>query len=207
MKAYKITISGDYRSDNREVVDFDNVVGYVPVTDDDLVYQCVRHRYAEMWIRNDERYTRRFRTIRVCEIVSQEEVDYDFSYVGKDVREMSYSELQDLATAKQLSRIPAFRKSGLLTARKVAYGELMEKMKGKKLDLNDETFSLSDMPPLVVDGSVDNVRKMKPSISDIIDQQTNLTVERLKEILDEKGIAYHHRAGFDKLYELAFGEQ
>lgn len=117
MQALKITISGSYNTANRNVVDFENVSGTIPFVSEAKASQCVRNRYAFEWVRNARAITKDGETEKIIykERIGQmrqvfideiEPVDYHFSYVGTDIKKMTYDELTDLATAKDLIAIP-----------------------------------------------------------------------------------------------------
>lgn len=111
MKALKATISGSYVGADREIFDFSNLSGTLPYQAEDIATMHIRGRYALMWITKSEAHKARVMSIRECYIDELVEVDAKFSFVGKNIQEMTREELQDLATAKDLRGIPLFRTS------------------------------------------------------------------------------------------------
>lgn len=240
MKALKVTISGSYKTSQGEIVDFEDVSGVVPFVEEEYAAMHVRGRYVAVWVKSavkkdgEKLYTDRIEHVRQVFIDDMEEVEHDFTYVGKNIKEMTYEELQDLATAKDLRYIPLPKsQSGLdvREARMRAYLAYSEKVVNNFIDVKDpppaycdETknpdgsssfaLNLSKMPALVVDGEVRVEISSKITNDEIIQQEQdnamgkpkeNLTLEDLKDIADKKNIKYHWNIGFDKLYAMLYG--
>ena len=104
--AYKVTLSGTYRNGANESVDFQEVTGFIPLVDEDMAQAMCVKRYAKVFITQDKRYKDRVTRTRSVYVDSMEPCYHEFSYVGKDIKQMTYEELQDLATAKDLRSIP-----------------------------------------------------------------------------------------------------
>jgi len=58
-KALKVTISGSYRTADREVIDFSGIEGVIPFTTQELAEMHIRKRYARMWIMKDSKFKQR----------------------------------------------------------------------------------------------------------------------------------------------------
>jgi hypothetical protein len=219
-KALKITISGSYRSADQEVFDFNKVTGYIPYQDEDIAFMHVKDRYAAMWITGDERFKNRVYSLREVFIDSMEEVEHEFSYIGKDIREMSIEDLQDVATAYDLREVPLWRKGSVRQAQNVAYAEYGTKVQGRKGLDHRKGLNVSKLPPIVIDAGVrrDNTKKFTNEQIIAAAQGTEdagkeegvegaeetLTLDDLKKIADNQGIKYHPGIGFDALYKKVY---
>lgn len=163
-KTLRVTVSGSYRGSNKNTESFDSVTGVIPRLDPDKVDQMVIRRYALVWVQNakkkDEagnlvpRYSgfQKMRTVYIDSIddtlmpefdkdgkaipgkFTDEPDMRDLSYVGKSIMDMNFEELQDLASANDLSGIPLYRNGGLTEARRKAFSEYAIKI----LDLFEE---------------------------------------------------------------------
>jgi hypothetical protein len=150
MKAYKVKISGSYRTSEKDVIDFSDIEGVVPFNEKDVVLMCVRRRYAPMWITLSSKYSKRVASIRECYIDSMEEIESDFSFVGKNILDMNDEELQDLATVKDLREIPLYRKASISFARIIAYGTYSINVIGDYVDYKSQEFATGQKQPIIV---------------------------------------------------------
>jgi hypothetical protein len=225
VKALKIKISGSYNSRN-DTYDFEGVEGIVPFTTEELALYHVRGRHAVIWLTEaknkdgEKLFKARIENMRQILVDNIEEVMVDqFSYVGKDPRDMDYKEIQDLALAKDLRLLPLPKElSGvsLREMREKAYLEYMKKVKNTFINVDAPDYSYDKLPKISVDQDVRVDDTKKFTNEEIIDVQMgnksvsemtgDLTLNDLKQIADEKGIKYHHFAGFDKLHAQIFGE-
>jgi len=238
MKALQVTVSGSYKTSNDQIVDFEDIKGFIPFVDDEHAKMHVRSRYASEWVREAKKpngdlvFPKRIDMMRQVFIDDMKECEHDFSFVGKDIKKMTYEELQDLATAKDLRTIPLPKKisgADLRDMRTKAYLDYSKSVVGVVIDVNEPlpqyavetngrlTFDFAKVPPLVVEGSeprVDATKKL--SNEDVLDQEqkpmrddetpkTSLSLEELKKIADQKGISYHWKIGKEKLYDQIFG--
>lgn len=207
-KHLQVTISGAYNNSKRELVDFDNVVGIIPFVDEDLAKMHVRGRYASMWIKaalnqktKESRYPDRIDQVQLVYIDKIEEVDTDdLPYIGKDVKEMDYEDLQDLATAFDLRRIPLHKGASLREMRALAYVEYAMQVLGRSdLDVNDEAFNFAELPELVV-GKAGKRRDQTKKVtneeviegeeknSSTASPETTMTLEDLEQLAKDKKI-------------------
>ncbi len=219
-KALKVTISGSYRSADKEVFDFNKVTGIIPYQDEDIAFMHIKDRYAAMWISNDERFKHRVYSMREVFIDSMEEVDHEFSYIGKDIREMNIEELQDLATAQDLREIPLWRKGSVRHAQNVAYAEYGTKVLNRKGLDHRKGLNVAKLPPIIITEGVRRDKTKKFTNEQVIAgfQQTEdagtedgvegadgaLTLDDLKEIAESQGIKFHPGIGFDTLYKKVY---
>jgi len=219
-KALKIVISGSYRSAEHKVVDFTSVAGVIPFCDEDVAFMHLKSRYAPIWITSDTRYQKdRVYSVREVYVDSMEEVEHEFSYVGKDIKLMTAEELQDLATAKDLREIPLWRKGSVRHAQNIAYAQYSKLVLGKKIDHRKEGFNVAKLPPIIVGGEIrrDTTKKITneeylsrsetknvdsdDDFEDELVDETALTLADLKEIANRKGIKFHPTIGRDALYD------
>lgn len=224
MKALKVTISGSYRTAKGDIIDFEDVKGSIPKVDEDLAIMHVRSRYAVMWINEsknkdgDKLYPQRVDAIRQVFVDDIKEANSNFSYIGKDIKEMSYRELQDLATAKDLRKVQLPKElSGisLREMRQAAYVAYSENVLKEEIDVNAEGFNYMKLPALVIDGGVCRDASNTFTNDEIIDQEQknkdtgsskeNYTLKDLKKMADNKNVPYHNSIGFDALYIKLFG--
>lgn len=212
IKAYKVTISGTYTNSKKEIVDFQDVVGVVPFCDYDHAEAMVRKRYALMWLMNDKRYPERVNRVREVFIDAMTETEAEFSFDGKDIKEMTYEELQDLATAKDLRAVPLYKKGGLQVARGMAYAEYSTKVLGIEVDPKKEGFNVAKLSPLKVDASSErSIQKQLTNDEIIAMEQKEKTTgkpqfsrEELEKLAKDKNIPFDPRISDDKLYAKIF---
>jgi hypothetical protein len=230
-RALKVTISGDYYNSKKEKVDFDKVVGVIPWCDEDkgLASMHVRGRYAIMWIKaakNDDgtpKYPERIDRIHQCFIDDVVETKASFSFVGKDIKELTQEELQDLATAKNITKVPlpnsGHSKRSMLELTYAAYCQFVLNKKLKP-EPHEAGFNFSKLPSLFLDasGRVDNTRKL--SNDEVIEaemrgKKVNLgeskassenafSLEELKQLAEETGVAYDDGITHADLYKALF---
>lgn len=211
----KVTISGSYTSGDHKIVDFSKVSGLIPFCDDDVAFMHIKDRYSYIWISNDDRYKERVNRVRETYIDNIEEVEGDLTYVGKNIADLSFEELQDLATAKGLNAIPLWRKGGLRHAQQVAYAEYSTKVLGEPKDHRVAGFNIAQEPPIIVDAQYRRDKTKKMSNDEYIARsqenaakapKTTMSMADLKEIADSKGIKYHVTVGYDTLYKRVYPE-
>lgn len=211
MKLLKAVISGSYRTTDNEVVDFDDLSGAIPHTHEDVAIMHLQGRYAVQWIRQAKKtdgsalYPLRVESIRQVFVDSLTEAEGDLTYVGKDIREMSQPELQDLATAKDLRSIPLpveLSGASLREMRAAAYRAYAE------LDENEvNTDNLSRLPPLVVDAAVRRDSRRTESLDDVLSREVEtrpidepeMSLADLKAEARRRGIPFHPNIGADTL--------
>lgn len=184
----KATISGSFKASDGEIESYDRVTGYLPPLHDDKAQQMITKRYASIWIgatpkRDREgnvldelKYKRvqRVREVFVDSIDDLEPEDENYgkqlSYIGKDIMEMNYEELQDLAAAKDLIAVPLYKKGSLVNARRIAFVEYANKVLGwtdpkidpktgkasgtQPLDWRQAGFNPNKYPQIIADGRI-----------------------------------------------------
>ena len=220
-KAWKVTISGGYKTDgaNKETVDYIGLEGIIPYVDEDIAKQNVIARYARMWIVNSPKYPKRPYSGRpVVYIDKMEEIEHDFSFLGKDIRQMDAFELQDLACAYDLRRVPLFQTTDLRTMQTVAYTDYNNMILGNFiLDDKEEGYNIMDYEPIVVDGKNIGIRLHDVSMIDPADignsldaqkppKKGSISIDDLKKIADKHSIKYNPNVSYNVLYEKIYGQ-
>lgn len=196
----KVTISGSYRTADRKIIDYSNLTGLVPDCEDDVLDSVVQNRYAKIWLEKDDKYKERVTGIRECYIDKVEDVDGTPSFIGRDIKEMSFEELQDLATVKGLRSIPLYKAGSLRDAQMKAYKIYSKAVLGYEVD--DETRFM-ELPAVIVDGKVRTDRTMPDSNEKVLEveqKRSALTLDDLKKIAKSKGITFHPNIKYDALY-------
>lgn len=212
MKALKVTISGSYKAHEDKIIDFSNVSGVIPYQEEEIASMHIRRRYAAMWITKDPKYKEHMELTRETFIDDMVECEADFSFVGKDIREMSFEELQDLATAKDLRLVPLYKKTSERQARMVAYADYSEHVLKEKVNYKEAGFNLMKQPPIIVNDSAWRKDTTKKFTNDeMLDQEaaqmagklpkTTLSREELEILAKQRNITFHGNISDEKLYE------
>ena len=218
----KVTVSGDYRTSGGKegnVVDFESVTGLMPDCDLDEngILSHVKVRYLGKWIKEDKRYTARFADARTTYIDKIEAVSGAPSCIGKNIKDLSWDELQDLAVLKNLLRIPLVHSTDLRAARETAYLQYAKHILMNDIDTKKESYNFLKLPAIIVthDGIVAAAEEQKSNEAMIASEQeasvvdtndTTFTLEELKKIAKERGVKYPPAIGQKKLYDLLFGK-
>lgn len=167
---YKVKLSGSYKSGN-DIIDYRNLEGYVPYVDYDLAQAMCRVRYARLWLTDNDAYPKRVDSVREVFIDQMKKVDVEkpFSFYGKDILELENNELQDLAVAYDLRRVPLFRDgyslretaiiayveyNNLILGRKYKFTDAQGKVTEDFLDEKKESFNIQDYPAIIIEGEV-----------------------------------------------------
>lgn len=192
MKAHKVSISGNYQAYDGDYVDFANLSGAIPCEEYSDVASLTSARYALMWLQKSKP-AKTIKRIRVVYLETHDEAEAEFSFLGKDIREMSFEELQDLAAFTGLRGIPLYKKMSLEEARRKAYGLYAKIILNKQIDTNDEDFKLVLAEPIIVGKSTPKV-----------DTTKEYTIEELKAIAKQRGLSVGPNIGYEKLYQKLF---
>lgn len=219
-KMLEFTISGSYKTAQKEIIDFENVKGTVPFQDEDVATMHVRSRFASRWIKETKNqdgepmYPERIQRVREVHIDNIKETTGNLSFVGKDIKELTFEEIQDLALAKDLRKVPLYKASDLRNSRVMAYIEYADKvLKQDPINHNEEGFNFAKLPPLVIDGIVRREREMKVTNEDIINAEmrsysepkSTLSFDDLKAIAKSKNIDIRGNLSYDTLYQRLYG--
>jgi len=238
-KTLKVTCSGSFKASDGDIESFDNLVGIIPALDEDKTQQMVIRRYAGIWIGQakktvngvltEEGKYKRVQKVRQVFIDSIEDNDEapkaELSYVGKNVLEMNFEELQDFAAANDLSAVPLYKASSLQHARRVAWSEAARKihgMIGPEFMWTNQAFKPNQHEPLIADGKIRRQTDKPADIEETIDRaqlelqgkakftvsdpsESKLSLAQLKALADDKKISYHPTIGYAQLYTKIYG--
>lgn len=241
----KVTISGSFRAGDKDIESYEGVKGIIPALDEDKANQMIIKRYARIWIGQatktvngaEEPKYKRVQKVREVFIDSIEENDENpdavLSYIGKNIMEMNFEELQDLASAKDLSAVPLYKTGSLTHARRVAFSEYAIKVLGydetepktkvKVYDFRATGFNPAKFPSIHADGEIRRSGEHVADIEETIDRErlalqgkapavvpdtskSRLNLDQLKAIADGKNIKYHASIGYDALYKKIYAK-
>jgi hypothetical protein len=220
MKALKITISGSYKTEgkSKERVDFMDMERIIPYVPEEFAAQQVRARYARMWLILDPKYKKRPSIGRPSVYIDKSEVieNHDFGFEGKDIRAMDVEELQDLACAFSLRRIPLFQEADLRRMRTIAYAEYNnEVLSNGKLDYNESGFNIMDYDPIIVKSAAVEVKKNPIEAlipkedgtlpdGSAVPKRGSVSIDELKEVAKELGVKFNPKVPYDVLYDKVY---
>lgn len=219
----EFTISGSYYNSKKEKIDFDKVVGKIPYCDEDngVGSMHVRGRFAAKWIKEavgeDGKPKYPDRIDKLCQVFVDDvsEVGGDLSYVGKNIKDLSLDEMQELAVAKDLRFIPlpqtGMSKRDMLVRTYVAYAD---KVLNKTIKYQEAGFNYAKLPAIVLDGELRQETSEKITNDEVIereqkdtstdDPKRRFTMEELKEVAQSKNVTYPRDITYEDLYTKLF---
>jgi hypothetical protein len=216
MKALKVTISGDYSKSDKDIIDFNNVSGIIPYCPESMILSVVRFRYATRWI-TEAGYKDKVSRVRTCYVDDFEETQHNFSFVGKDIKQMTYEELQDLAVNKSLRDIPLYKNSSLRETQLRAYVAYTERVLEKTcgyihndrfITNKEEGFNFAKLPELFVDANFIAPVINTETTDNIIKRESEgkpATLEALKIVARNRNIPISGNLSYDTLYKRVYG--
>lgn len=216
MKALKVTISGTYKDSANEIKEYEKLSGTIPFCDEGKAHQACINRYSKIWISNKHTMPKLIREVYLDSI---KEVDAEFSFIGKDIKEMNMVELQDLAVYLDL-KLPEYKKTSLRNSRLKALEIYLLKIKAVPQDKVALVMSnqFADLPKCVIGAKeVKKVNdKEEVDLSSELEKygvkmtnsekEQEYTLEDLRNIAKAKGINHHPNIGYDKLHAKVFAE-
>lgn len=224
-KTLKVTISGSYRSANRQIESFDGVVGLMPNLEEDKVNQMAIRRYARIWVSQEKnkdgdpkyKHISNIRQVFVDSVDDNEEKpNAVLSYVGKDIMEMNFEELQDLAAANDLNGVPLYKIGSLVTARRIAFSEYAIKVlqleeylptdKPQKFNLYDHRtsgFNPKKFEPVIADDKIRRQDEKKRSMEEGIEAEAQNVRKKGGKVVDDAPGTSGSRMTFDQLKAIA----
>ena len=224
----EFTISGCYYDSKKETIDFEGVKIKIPACDEEngIGSMHVRSRYAAKAIKQavdkngDPKYPKRIEKIRQVFIDDVVKTKGRLSFVGKDIKELSIDEMQDLATSKDLRFVPTpqsgMSKRDMLIRTYVAYAD---KVLMKTIKWQEDTFNFAKLPSIILDATSRSEDSGKISNEEMINMENNgkatnygqrdnpedrFTLEELKTIAESKNIRYSDDVEFKELYGTLF---
>lgn len=217
-KLVKVKVSGSFRNGNNEIIDFSDLEGVVPSTDEARVNMHVQSRYLPMWISSSKEIKDRPKRIRqvFIDYVSSE-FDGKLSCVGKNIKELSFEEIQDLATLKDLRAIPLYKNGSLRDSRIKALYEYSKEILGEELK---KDIKLDDLPNIIVadgakyyergninnDVSIALEARKSGMTAELPKQEDFISFEELKVMAKSNGVTFHPNISYEKLKERVLGE-
>lgn len=218
-KFYEFTCSGSYYNSGKEVIDYEGVKVLVPKTAlEEVAVMHMQSRYLPNALKADTRYKERVHKIRQIHVDDMKEVDGELSYVGKNIKELSDAELQDLATVMDLRRIPLpVRQSGqsLRDMRVTAYMVFAEKILGNDMKREDVEKDFAKLPPVILTlaGRTESTEKI--TNEEIIEKEQStkateddprkrFTLAELKALAKTKGVTYDGSQADDVLFDALY---
>lgn len=212
-KAYAVDISGSYFNSKGEVIDY-VTKGVIPMTgSEELAIAAVRNRYAQMWISQDPKYPERILGVREVFIDNIEETEAEFSFIGKNITDMTYEEIQDVATAKDLREVPLYKSGGLREAQGRLYAAYANKVMGMSVDWREAGYNVMKQPALTVDATPKASKTKKLTNEEVLaKEQENVdggkakfSRAELEQLAKDNGITFNAAISDEKLYEKVFG--
>lgn len=217
-KTLKVTISGSYVSANRDIESFENVIGIIPRLDEDKAQQMVIRRYAKIWVQqakkpDGEKVHKAVQRVRQVFIDSIDDTQMplfdkdgkpvpgeftdepdtrNLGYVGKNVMEMNFEDLQDFAAANDLAGVPLYKTGGLTHARRVAFSEYAIKV----LELEEYLPTDKDEKQNLYDYRVMgfNPNRFEPIIADDKIRRQGGGVANIEETIDREALSLQGKA-------------
>ncbi len=231
----EFTVSGCYYDSKKETVDYENIKIKIPACDEEngVGSMHVRGRYVTKALKavldknGDQKYPKRVEKMRQVFIDDCVPAKGWLSFVGKNIKELSVDEMQDLATSKDLRFVPlpnsGLSKRDMLIRTYVAYcnkvlGE-MKRYKGQTIKHQEEDFNFAKLAPIFLDSSTRTEDSLKITNEEMIEQELTappvaygerdkpedrFTLQELKTIADSKNVMYAPDAEFKELYNILF---
>lgn len=208
IKGLKIKhVYGTYKATDKTNVGYD-LSGIVPFNDIDIVEYHMRSRHIPIWLQqkakkefSGKEVKTFLKTLEMWIDDAIEEVDHEFSFIGKDIKQMTREELQDLALYKDLRAIPLYHKSSVRSMRERAYKAYKKHIDDK---FDDKYFDYATAEPLIVEGEPNRSKHEAVSNDALLDIREKIintpqTMDALKQYADKLGIKYANTIGYDKL--------
>ncbi len=124
----KVKISGYYKS-GKEDVDFNAEVS-MPECANNKVLSNVQNRVIHRFFKDADKP---FGIAGKCWVDDVKKDDREPTFAGKNIKELNWDEIQELAIAYDLNKIPLYRSCSLREARVSAYKEYSTIVKGREI--------------------------------------------------------------------------
>ncbi len=134
VKMIELSCTGCMRTKNgtdQDAEDFDATFT-IPFCEEEY-YIGFAQRMFPVWYKTQNKYKFNFRGLINIQIVFAKEVEGDNICIGKDIKELTWEELQYLALYKNLRDIQHYRVGSLLEARERAYENYERIVNGKRV--------------------------------------------------------------------------
>lgn len=146
----RVICSGAFRN-NKEMNDFSDFEIIMPDCPDDWIKSnCINRCFTRM---GEKVFKKRIDSLHSLYVDSVEknyktkDKELKPSCCGKNIKNLTWDELQDFAIMFCLRAVPKFREGDLRHAREVAYREYLEKINGQVIQ---EKFNFAAAPDLIV---------------------------------------------------------
>jgi len=220
----KVKISGDYKTHTGDVKEFEleGVMPTPPTRDEEggihegYVLSHCQNRYFWLWAKKAN--LSGVSTVRTCALDGIEEVDGRPSYLGKNIKEMEWGELQDLAVATNLLEIPHSQILSKREAREKAYKVYSREVLGKDVEFDDKgdrhseysylklpALFAGDVDPVEIEAKKTNDQILKEEGENKAVPQHSFSLKELKLVAKERSVTYPPNIGVDALYKKVFG--
>jgi len=217
MKTLKVKLSGTYKDNKGDIEEYENIKGIIPFCDEGRAHQVCKSRYARMWLSIQKKV--RVKSMREVYMDSCVESEDTLTFLGKDIKEMTMEELQDLSVYLGL-KIPAYKKSSLRNTRVSAVEKYLLEIKGVPAEKVARVIErgFDSLPKCIIkeqeekkateDEGVSLAEEMAEFGVDIVDEEESqeYTLEDLKNLAKAKGIKFQPNIGYDKLFKRVFEE-
>lgn len=137
-----IKISGYYKS-GKENIDFNTEIS-MPECANGKVLSNVQNRVMHRVFKDA---SKPYSSAGKCWVDDVKKDDREPSFVGKNLKELNWDEVQELAIAYDLTKVPLYRTCSLREARVSAYKEYCNVVKGKNLD---DSFDYAVAPDVTI---------------------------------------------------------
>lgn len=168
----KVKISGYYRS-GKENVDFNTEVK-MPECANMKILSNVQNRVIHRIFKDSEKP---YSAAGKCWVDDVEKDDTEPSFVGKNLKMLDWNEIQEVAIAYDLTKVPLYRTCSLREAREAVYKEYCTIVKDRKLEAD---FNYA-MAPDVTLGEKRVVAKKKSKTEAVADVEEDGQVSEITD--------------------------
>lgn len=136
MKMTKLTVSGYYKTKPGTDVDcevFDGIKVVVPHTNEEFFIRDAQRMFPVYREKHPKHRTKRYEGFIRCDVDDWEEIEGTPNCCGKDIKEMTWTELQELSCLYNIREIKLYKSCGIREARENAYMHYQEKVKGRRI--------------------------------------------------------------------------
>jgi hypothetical protein len=136
MPMLKMSVSGSYKTQpasDKDRKQFSDIEGVTPFADHDY-YITFAQRIFPVWRDKDEKLKDiNYEGLIKIYVDDVEEIEGTPLCLHKNIKKMTWEELQSLACYKKLREIPLYKKGDIRMAREVAYEQYERQVNGKKV--------------------------------------------------------------------------
>lgn len=163
MPMLEVEISGSYRNQKEGLVDYDKEKILIPVCDDEwiksnIMNRCLRRHFSTK--KDAPRFDSNYR----CSIDKVTRVkDKSPSFLGKNIRDLTHEEAQEVAMFYNLSSVPLYKDTDLRETKNVLYKEYCKHV--LKLEITSEV-DIASAPDVII--PEDNSSQAKATV-DVVD--------------------------------------